>query len=147
MITLYGFTSPAETKAAVVALDVRGSDVDFFPLDPPTLPAPITAFVLSLPIEPDEAGGWSTFRRYVQNVLVGGQVTLEVTPIPDGSESSALTQSVTLNAGVDGANPTKTVPLAARGTSHQIKVAVTSKAGQVALGDAEFWIVPRRSQR
>lgn len=103
---------------------------------------PLEGKLLSAPFE---AGAWSTFRRFVQFVRFGNIARITVTPTTDGSESADSGEAV-YNVAVDGMMARHEVPLAQRGTRHQVRITLQA-AGGAALGEFERWLVPRRSAR
>jgi hypothetical protein len=146
MIPVYFFSA---TDSRVGQFDDPGYDADDWLVtpDPPSIPLDVRAKLLTGPIIEGQAGGWSTLRRLIQWIAVGASATIQVTPVTDGSENSDNMQSKMFSAGVDGPVSPWVVPLAARGTRHQLLIEVTHHAGRCSLGEAEVQIIPRRTAR
>lgn len=93
------------------------------------------------------AGAWSTLRRFTQFLFLGTSATVAVTPVVDGSEAAADRQERALDSVTDGNGVLLEVPLAARGTRHQIALEVTAHVGITTLGEWSRLAVPRRTVR
>lgn len=97
----------------------------------------------STPLPGSTVLGWSRFRRFIQRVFHLGAATLKVTPYRDEQPTG---QTITRVLAVSDIGVV-TAPLAATGSAFQVEVEVSGFTAEVQLGDAEAWIVPRRSER
>ena len=87
--------------------------------------------------------GWSRMRRLVQRVPHDGAVTVTLTPIRDGQESGNV-----ITRALDSTDvPTVTLPMAETGTEFQAQIELSAFDADCGLGEAELWVIPRRSIR
>lgn len=133
MIALY--LLPASSGSVILTNDPALDD---------DLGTPFTPRLVSIPFK---AAGWSTFRRFVQDVEIGGQASLTMRPVTDGSESTAFDQTQAFDVGVDGPVPQMTGRFQGQGSLHQVAIEVPTHAGSVKLGSWVRYVVARRSER
>lgn len=96
---------------------------------------------------PQPSEGESKLRRLVQNVAIGTQATLTLTPIVDGNENASDTQTFVVSSTANGAMPTIEAHTANPGSRFQVRTEVTTHIGACELGEAEQWTVPKLSSR
>lgn len=135
MIRLYGCNA---SGASILSIDDTTLDDD--------QGADFTAWLRTAPFDAGLATGWSTLREFAQVVSTAGSVTLEVTPVGDGSEYTDQKQTHSI-VSTDGEEQLTESPLFVPGTRFQVKVAVTAHEGRTELGEADQLFIPRRSGR
>jgi hypothetical protein len=99
-------------------------------------------FVLSTPFD-NGIGGWSTFRRAVQHVHAGGDVTVEFMPQRDEQDSGQTIERELAT----GDNFVVGAPLKVTGTTFALKVTLSEFTAPAELGKGQQWLVPRRRRR
>lgn len=108
--------------------------------------ASVSAYFVPQPFDQGPATGYATFRRFVQSVQIGGDATVEVTPMADGLEYPSQKQTVALAVASGTLQPVE-APFLVGGTRFQAKVAVTSRSSTVEFGESDQQFVPRRTSR
>lgn len=107
----------------------------------------VVGSITSVAVTPQPSEGESKLRRLVQNVAIGTSATVTLTPIVDGNESAADTQTFALTSVANGAMPTIEAHTANPGSRFQVRTEVTAHVGAVELGEGEQWTVPKLSSR
>lgn len=103
-----------------------------------------TPYFLSGDVDFGLAGGEGRLRRIVQAVTLGGDATVKITPIANGGEVTDQAESFAL-ATTGGAEQRIEHPVASLATRHAVKVELTAHAAAFAFGEADLFLIPRRS--
>lgn len=133
-IALYGFPSGTNT---VLRLDNPSLVED----EGSAIPTP---FFTTGDIDLGPAGGEGRLRRIVQALTLGGDATVVVTPVANGSEVSSQADTFALLAANGPEQRVESFP-ASMATRHAMKLEVTAFDGAVSVGEADLFVIPRRS--
>lgn len=87
--------------------------------------------------------GYNKLRRFLQRVAHAGGLTLTVTGVRDGQESGVSVVRTITVADIGIVN----VPLNDAGSDFQIKVVLSAYDAEVAFGNSQAFIVPKRRFR
>lgn len=139
MIPLYGFQAGG---GKVYSLDDQTVVKDGAALDGSGGTA-VVPFFVSAPLGVQFTMGYNKLRRLMQRLAKLGTVSIRTTGIRDGL-SSATAVSRTLGLSDIGII---NVPLNDAASDFQVKVEVMSYTAEVAFGDSEVYVVPKREFR
>lgn len=134
MIALWGFPKGTNT---ILRLDNPALTTD-------EGAAMTSAYFVTADVDFGPAGGEGRLRRIVQRVSLGANSTVKLTPVADGAELADQAESFALLA-ADGAEQGIEHYVASLATRHAVRVDVTALGGTLAVGEADLFLVPRRT--